>query len=178
MGSFDFNSPNLKPLKAILDERKVILRRSLLNYRAILKSAAKKLKGIKSTTEYLDYVNIGRRGADKVRDVTMASLEKSFLTGNPTTLTKSELFKKITTDKSFKAVLQPDGRWTFPLEIKPYDGRIMNFDVDYYSELTARTTAHLADQESFFVDAEETGSFLKFNSTGISKSKYRKRERR
>lgn len=177
----DLTSPAFSPLRALLSERRFLLNKVFSSYKFILDESAKKMLDFKKTQAYLDFIRIGRRGQDRVRQITLRSLERTFLTGNPVTLGKHEIIDSILGDPTIRKLAQPDGTFRFPLHLYPYEqgsaAKFANWDVEQYAEMTARTTAHLADQESFIVDADEpdeVSGFLKFNNTGKSRGQYLK----
>ena len=187
-----FNKPEFDSLKVLLNDDQKTRQRALRVYREFLKTAKKDLNKLKLTKEYntlIDNIKVGRRNLDSIRSFTLKSLRKNFITGNQTALSKSEIYDYIV--KNNKTVKPTkDGRATFDLEVRTkeivngkftgrnvYQGDVRKFDVDNYSELTARTTSHLTQQEAFDIQAEGIGTrFIKFNDTGISKAKYKKQK--
>ena len=176
----NLSTPNLAPLRALLVERRFLLNKVFSRYKTMLDDAANQMLILKKTQEYSDFIRIGRRGQDRIRQLTIKSIERTFLTGKPVTLGKLEIIYSILKDNSIKKITQLDGTVRFPLWLSPYDtgsaAKFANWDVELYAEMTARTTAQLADQEAFITDADETeetkSGFIKFNDTGKSSGQY------
>lgn len=157
--------PNLQPLASLLRERERILRQQLTSYRFTLETDAINLLNLRQSeewTNFLESIDIGRRGQDVIREVSLRTLEKAFLKGQPTALTRVMLRKEFR-DRQIN-ILAPNARPQIRLEIFPYVGEFRNYEIDAYAELVALTTTAEATQVGFDEQAAEIGTrLIKYN---------------
>jgi hypothetical protein len=161
------NEVNLRPLKALLDQREQLVKRRLKDHFFILTKDEKamiKFRGDDEWQAYLKRISIGRRGQDRIREIALSDLEKAFLQGSPVALGKNQIVENIS--KSVKT-LNDDGIMRFELEVFPYEGKTRVYAVDQYAELVAKTTTAEATQVSFIKKAENLRTrLIKYNFIG------------
>jgi hypothetical protein len=198
---------NLQPLQSLLEEKDRVMKFVFNQYR------------FKINQSKAGLLNIGRRGQDIIRELSLKTIEEGFVGGNPVALARDRILKEIKdrgidtprlnnlikrqkdltkalniakrsgiitdgirkelasikaeTMKAFKEVgdnvpvFSRDGRPKFLLHVFPYEGRFMEFDVENYADLVARTTTREAGNVAGAAKAEKLGTRLvKFNFIG------------
>jgi hypothetical protein len=173
-GSFvDFS-----PIEQLLAERQRLHAQRLNDYAFLFEQSA---KGV---------MTIGRRGQDVVRELTLTTLERSMIEGEPALLHRDKLRTAMIKAgrpelaRSIEAGLDPaaelmqsiplfhkDGKPHFYLKTKT--GAYMAFSVDSYVDLVSTTTSEEADRMAQPEKARALGTRLvKFNKTGKGKAFY------
>lgn len=169
---------NFAPIRQLVAERQLLNNERIQGYSYLFRQSAASL------------LTIGRRTQDVVRELSLTTLERSMIYGEPATMSRQSLAKLMIsrgrTDlaQAINAGLDPVAELTQNIPLfnkngKPYfylrkkSGGFMAFGVDAYAELIASTTSEEMDRMAQVEKARKLGTRLvKFNKTGKGKAFY------
>ena len=173
------NSPDTRPLMQMVEERTAYWRSQLQIFRKDVTNSGQDLLilGQEIRKGVFPEIFIGRRREDIIRNLTLDTLEKTFIKGEGNAAAIPELVKKI---KETTPILTEDGaRLILPIRTRDATGRLVYqgatraYQPQVYAEMAATTAAREADTLAQIERADELETrFLQYNDTGRSKADY------